>query len=339
MEDFVQDLRVRQLKQWLTEELGHADWQLEIASADASFRRYFRIVLPDKTLIAMDAPPDKEDIKPFIHVATAFKNIGVNVPEIFAQDLTLGFMLLQDFGSTSFLDELNETTAGKLYQDALNALLTLQTAPKPEHESFPPYDEALLMREMALFPDWFLAKHLSITLTTEEQELLNQVFEILRDNALVQPQVWVHRDYHSRNLMIYPDDNPGIIDFQDAVDGAITYDLVSLLRDCYISWSDEQVSEWVAKYLQDLQQRGFCSEVSIDTFCLWFDLMGMQRHLKAIGIFARLNYRDGKPGYLNDIPRTLVYVEKVCEKYPEFAGFAQLIQQKIKPALIKKNPL
>lgn len=339
MNQLDQDLRVEQLQQWLHTELGDVDWSLEVASADASFRRYFRIKLPNKTLIAMDAPPGKEDVAPFVHVATAFKALNVNVPEIFAKDLAQGFMLLQDFGSTCYLDELNQDNADALYQDALDALLTLQSAKKPNDDNMPPYDAALLMREMALFTDWFLAKHLEVELSNDEKAMTQSVFEFLRDNALAQPQVWVHRDYHSRNLMCYSLDNPGIIDFQDAVNGAITYDVVSLLRDCYISWPDEKVYAWLENYLKALKQNNLCKDTDFTTFTRWFDLMGMQRHLKAIGIFSRLNYRDGKSGYLNDIPRTFAYVEAVCKKYSELSQFSHLLQDKIKPILISKSRL
>ena len=327
------DLRLRQLEQWLKSILEDDQWQLEVASADASFRRYFRVLLGDKTLIAMDAPPDKEDIAPFIHAATAFKQRGVNVPDIYARDLAQGFMLLQDFGNTSFLQQLNEQTADEMYSDAMQALLDLQTRHEANETPFPAYDYALLMREMALFSDWFLGRHLSLKLTEDEQQMLADCYEFLCQNALQQPQVWVHRDYHSRNLMAYPQDNPGIIDFQDAVLGAISYDLVSLLRDCYISWPDEKVYTWVEKYLNALQEKGMCMDVAPEEFKRWFDLMGMQRHLKAIGIFSRLNYRDGKPGYLQDIPRTLAYVESVSARYPELAAFEQFLRERIKPAL------
>jgi len=331
----VQDLRKAQLMSWLNNVVEDKSWQLEVASADASFRRYFRLIFKDKTLIAMDAPPDKEDIKPFIKVASAFKSLGVNVPEIYAQDLNQGFMLLQDFGSVCFLDELADDSADKLYQDAMQALQTLQSSEKPGDVKLPAYDAELLMREMALFSDWFIEKHLSLSISDAERETLNSSFEMLRDNALQQPQVWVHRDYHSRNLMVYEADNPGIIDFQDAVHGAITYDLVSLLRDCYISWPDDKIYTWVASYLNGLKAKGICAEVSNEDFIRWFDLMGAQRHLKAIGIFARLNHRDGKSGYLKDIPRTMSYVETVCDKYPELQSFSNLIENKVKPALME----
>ena len=332
-----QDNRLEQLKQWLDEHLQGKNWEIEVASADASFRRYFRVVENGKTMIAMDAPPDKEDIKPFIHVASAFKALNVNVPEIYVQDLEQGFMLIQDFGAGCYLDKLNEQTADALYADAMQALLRLQCSAKPKNEGFPPYDSTLLTNEMNLFRDWFLGRHLEIELDDAVNLLLDTTFVVLKDNALAQEQVWVHRDYHSRNLMIYDADNPGIIDFQDAVEGAITYDLASLLRDCYIAWPDEKVYAWVDKYLQELQARDFCTKVSPDEFKRWFDLMGMQRHLKAIGIFSRLNYRDSKPGYLNDIPRTLAYVENVCGKYPEFAEFSTYITDVVKPKLVVKE--
>ncbi len=337
MENKVTDLRLMQLKQWLNVEFVDVEWRLEVASADASFRRYFRVIFADKTLIAMDAPPDKEDIKPFIQVASALKSLNVNVPEIYAQDLTQGFLLLQDFGAIGYLDQLTADNVDALYHDALNALLNLQSGELAQQPNLPMYDEVLLMREMALFTDWFLAEHLSLTLTDNEHEMLQAIYTLLCDNALEQPQVLVHRDYHSRNLMVYPEDNPGIIDFQDAVQGAVTYDLASLLRDCYISWPDDKVYAWLADYLKALQSKGFCLSTEQETFFRWFDLMGMQRHLKAIGIFSRLNYRDGKSGYLKDIPRTLGYVEQVSQKYPALAPFSQWLSAKVKPAFIEKQ--
>ncbi len=333
MIDFDQDLRVKQLQDWLHKVLEQENWSLEIASADASFRRYFRIKLHEQSLIAMDAPPDKEDIRPFIEVANAFSDVGVNVPEILARDVTQGFMLLEDFGSTSYLGILDADNVDVLYGDALEALLQLQSASRDHPEKFPPYDAPLLQREMALFRDWFLERHLSLVLAADEQAILDVTFTLLTDKALQQPIVWVHRDYHSRNLMHYPTKNPGIIDFQDAVTGPVTYDLVSLLRDCYINWPAEQVHAWVDDYLAELRQTGLCRDVSAEQFQEWFDFMGMQRHLKAIGIFSRLNYRDAKPGYLADIPRTLAYVEQVASRYPQLAEFRQFLNQRISPAL------
>ncbi|MDH3326769.1 MAG: phosphotransferase [Gammaproteobacteria bacterium] len=332
------DKRLEQLKQWLVFALDQEDLDISIASADASFRRYFRVQTPDnsagKTWVVMDAPPDKEDCKPFVKVSTAFHHMKVNVPEIYAQDLTHGFLVLTDFGSTCYLDKLDKESADQLYGDAMNALISLQTNDKPANVTLPPYDNDLLMREMMLFPDWFLTEHLKASPNDATMNMLNDVFSKLSQMALQQPVVWVHRDYHSRNLMFTAKNNPGIIDFQDAVDGPITYDLVSLLRDCYISWPDEKVEGWVKDYLQKLKDNQCCSDVSEETFIKWFDWMGIQRHLKAIGIFARLNYRDGKPGYLMDIPRTLNYVVNVSARYPELADFNQFVSQIKLPEIV-----
>lgn len=331
------DLRLTELTKWLDFALEQQTMEISVASADASFRRYFRVKTPDnvkvKSWIAMDAPPDKEDCKPFVKVATAFHHVGMNVPEIFAQDLSHGFLVLTDFGSTCYLDQLNDDNADRLYGDAMQALLNLQTNDKPHNVTLPLYDKPLLDREMQLFNDWFLAKHVQLELSEHESVGLRLIYDSLIENALAQQQVWVHRDYHSRNLMLTDKNNPGVIDFQDAVDGPITYDLVSLLRDCYISWPLEKVEAWVASYLVQLQSKNMCRDVSLETFMRWFDLMGVQRHLKAIGIFSRLNYRDGKSGYLNDIPRTLNYVQQVSSKYDELAVLNQLITSRILPAM------
>lgn len=325
------DKRLGQLTHWLKRVLNQEEVDISVASADASFRRYYRIQTPQnpagKSWVVMDAPPDKEDCQPFVDVCEAFHQMNVNVPAIVAQDIEQGFLLLTDFGSTCFLDELNETSADQLYGDAMAALLRLQTNEKPKNVSLPPYDDALLMREMMLFPDWFLAKHLNAEPDSLVIKMLTDAFAKLSGMALNQPRVWVHRDYHSRNLMVFDKNNPGVIDFQDAVEGPITYDLVSLLRDCYISWPDAQVNAWASDYLHQLQQKNACLDVSEAEFIKWFDWMGIQRHLKAIGIFARLNYRDGKAGYLLDIPRTLNYVVTVSSRYPELCEFNQFVSQ------------
>lgn len=331
------DKRLVQLSDWLEYALEDKNLEITVASADASFRRYFRVKTADKSWIAMDAPPEKEDCKPFVKVATAFHHLGVSVPEIYAQDLTHGFLVITDFGSRCYLDELNDENADQLYADAMQVLLNLQTNEKPQNVTLPEYDLALLNREMFLFDEWFLGEHLQLSLTDSDKKMLTQTQAQMAELALAQPKVWVHRDYHSRNLMFTEHNNPGVIDFQDAVNGPVTYDLVSLLRDCYIDWPLERVESWVAAYLQQLQQKQFCEDLSFETFMHWFDWMGVQRHMKAIGIFARLNYRDGKSGYLNDIPRTLNYVHTVSAKYPNLNSFNEFIEQKIMPALAAKS--
>ncbi len=308
------DERIELLKVWLNRELKSSRYNLELASSDASFRRYFRVSFNDETLIAMDAPPEQEDSAKFIKTAKMFTTIGVNVPLILAENLPQGFLLLSDLGTRQFMDELSNDSVDKLYGDAMGALLTIQES--GIDVDLPVYDLALLMREVEIFREWYLQKHLNYPLH-EVNEKLDTAFEFLAANALEQPQVVVHRDFHSRNLMISEQHNPAIIDFQDAVIGPVSYDLVSLLRDCYIEWPQEKIQTWVSNYRTRCLQIGILKEVDEKTFQRWFDLMGVQRHLKAAGIFARLNHRDGKPGYLKDIPRTLHYVKEVASRYPE----------------------
>jgi len=319
--------RIALAKAWLNEELGRDDYGFAPASSDASFRRYFRITYDGNSVIIMDAPPEKENAEHFVNVARALFEHGLNVPEIFATDYQQGFVLLSDLGTRTYLNELNASSAQQLYGDALKALLTLQSEVPTEHELFPDYDRELLMNEMQLFADWYLGKHLQLSLSAEQQQRLQQAFTQLADMALSQTQVVVHRDYHSRNLMITDQHNPGIIDFQDAVVGPVTYDLVSLLRDCYIAWPQQEILNWVEGYHQRALEAGVISDVSLETFTRWFDWMGIQRHLKASGIFARLNHRDGKDGYLKDIPRTLGYILQVSENDKELADLHALLTE------------
>ncbi|MEJ2694988.1 MAG: phosphotransferase [Candidatus Thiodiazotropha sp.] len=323
--------RIEALKSWLESLPMIGDYDFEPASGDASFRRYFRITTGDRNYIAMDAPPKKEALSPFLKVARSFEAIGLNVPHVYAEDLPQGFLLLEDLGSTLYLDRLNTDSVERLYGDALGALATIQAC--GPREGLPPYDRDLLMREMELFREWLLEGELHLTLSQAEHEMLGRTFSALADNALQQPQVCVHRDYHSRNLMVTPRHNPGILDFQDAVVGPVTYDLVSLLRDCYISWPREQVEGWVRGYCELALQSGVLRAEHEADFLAWFDLMGVQRHLKASGIFARLNRRDGKPGYLGDIPRTLGYILPLAERYPLLIGIERLLRSKVLPAL------
>ncbi len=315
-ENHAQALRRQTLLSWLQQALGHVPFTLEPASSDASFRQYFRVRYGDNSLIVMDAPPEHEDCRPFVHIARLFLEIGLHVPKILAQDLERGFLLLSDLGTTLMQDALDEHSVARLYGDALGALLMLQ-ARGPRDGTLPPYDQALLMREMRLFPEWFLERHLHITLTASQQEAMESVYLSLAHSALEQPRVCVHRDYHSRNLLVTERNNPGIVDFQDAVVGPVTYDLVSLLRDCYIDWPKARVEDWALGYRQLAHRSGILQEEDEAQFLRWFDLMGVQRHLKALGIFARLHHRDGKPGYLNALPRTLGYVLDVTARYAE----------------------
>jgi len=374
--------RLEKIQHWLQSQ-GIRDYQIAPASADASFRRYFRVTYKDvgnpgvvgnerqgtpvdggETLIVMDAPPQKEDCGPFIHMAKLLEDMGLHVPHLLNSDLQQGFLLLSDLGSEQYLPHLNSDTVDRLYGDAMEALLTMQRSHDPRIQSLPVYDRKLLMTEMELFREWLLKQHLGLKLSDVEEKMLDQAFAWLAESALQQPRVFVHRDYHSRNLMIcgsalsliadaedllsvpgatlvsvpdvarihsVPGDTPGILDFQDAVYGPITYDLVSLLRDCYIDWPREQVENWVRDYHRACS--GPAAEVDFDRFLAWFDLMGVQRHFKASGIFARLNHRDGKPGYLKDIPRTLAYVTQIAGDYPPLQAVAELIQEQVLPRL------
>ncbi len=325
--------RFDELTHWLRQDVGLPVFEIAPASSDASFRRYFRVQHAGHSHIVMDAPPDKENCHPFVNVAHAFHLRGLHVPRVLHANLERGFLLLTDLGDRQYLGELNPHNADQLYGDALDTLLKLQHPGTPPDGALPPYDLPLLMREMALFRDWFMAQHLGITPSDAVTTLLDNTFNRLAQAALEQPQVWVHRDYHSRNLMVTEQNNPGVLDFQDAVIGAVTYDLVSLLRDCYIAWPRQQVEEWVVKYHGQATQAGILGNVSPAQFLCWFDLMGVQRHLKAIGIFARLNIRDGKPGYLKDIPRTFGYVLEVSHRHQELAEFHQFLQDNIVPRM------
>lgn len=331
METTLTDKRLVELTEWLKNTFGQDELNISVASADASFRRYFRVQTPNnpagKSWVVMDAPPDKEDCQLFVDISTAFRDVNVNVPEVYAQDIKRGFLVLTDFGNTCYLDKLNENTADKLYGDAMDVLVNLQLNEKPKNITLPRYDDALLTKEMMLLPEWFLAKHMKVSIDEQTQTMLNNTFHQLSKMALKQPVVWVHRDYHSRNLMLTEKNNPGVIDFQDAVDGPITYDLVSLLRDCYISWPDEKITAWVCAYLKKLQDKNVCADVSEQQFIKWFDWMGLQRHIKVLGIFSRLYYRDGKAGYLSDMPLTLDYVLGVSSRYPELAEFNQYMSK------------
>ena len=326
--------RTSRMFQWLKDH-GYPVRDLQPASSDASFRRYLRADMGDATHIVMDAPPENENCRPFVDIARALFDAGLNVPRILEEDLDQGFLLLDDLGDRQYLDELNSDTVERLYGDAIGALVALQTG-GPRHEEIPPYDEALLMQEMELFREWFIGMHLALELSTEEQAVISDAFALLADNALQQPKVCVHRDYHSRNLMVTDTHNPGILDFQDAVYGPVTYDLVSLLRDCYIAWPREQVEDWALGFHELAMQSGILNRdlhADEQQFLRWFDLMGVQRHLKAIGIFARLFHRDNKDGYLKDIPRTMAYVEEVSDRYEELNTLHKFIVERVRPAM------
>lgn len=314
--------RLTQLQQWLDSLSENNYKNLEPASADASFRQYFRVTddKNNRTCIVMDAPPEKENCRPFLQVTELIRNVGVNAPAIISMDMKQGFILLDDLGTKPYLDHLDKSSADNLYIDAIEALINMQKI----DAILPSYDEQLLQSEMDLFETWYLNRHLDIELNEAQKSILGNTFDLLIQNAIEQPQVFVHRDYHSRNLMITDKNNPGVIDYQDAVIGPITYDLVSLFKDCYIEWPREKVELWLDLYLARITPARLIDK---ETLLRWFDLMGVQRHLKVLGIFARLNYRDGKPQYLDDMPLTLKYVVDTCDSYDELRPLQQLLKE------------
>ena len=314
--------RLSTLQNWVSDQCAVPNLELTPASSDASFRRYFRAVLPDRSVVVMDAPPEHEDCRPFIHVAGLFAD--VHVPKIHASDLDQGFLLLEDLGSTTYLDVLDADNARALYLDAIDALVRIQLASRPG--VLPDYDAALLTREMSLFPDWFAGTHLKKPFTLAQRKVWDEAVELIVANVLAQPKVFVHRDYHSRNLMLSAGDNPGVIDFQDAVYGPITYDLVSLLKDAYVEWDEEFCLDLVIRYWEKARKAGLPVDPSIDQLYRDYEWMGVQRHLKVAGIFARLCHRDGKDGYLNDIPRVLTYLKRACNRYVELRPLGELIR-------------
>jgi N-acetylmuramate 1-kinase len=339
--------RQQLLTDWLKSQYPDHPFTLAPASADASFRRYFRATFSDHTLIVMDAPPAQEDCRPFIKIAHLFSEAGVNVPQIIAQDLQQGFLLLSDLGNTTYLQVLNTDSARQLYGDACNALVQMQLASK--EGVLPPYDEALLLREMRLFPEWYIAKHLGIALNEKQRATLETAFQRIVQNNLAQPRVYVHRDYHSRNLM-YIDPtlsptslpfmgerasaslresllNPGILDFQDAVYGPITYDLVSLFKDAYIGWREADILDWLIRHWEKARAAGLPVHADFGEFYRDYEWMGVQRHLKVLGIFARLYHRDGKEGYLKDMPLVMNYLRKACERYIDLKPLLKLLDE------------
>jgi aminoglycoside/choline kinase family phosphotransferase len=332
------DPRLARLRHWLEHDLGFADFAVAPASADASFRRYFRVTRDGHVpLIVMDAPPGKEDVGPFLRVAAMLAEIGVHAPRVLKTSLEDGFLLLSDLGTRMYLAELGMPgRADALYDDALDALVRIQCNGVDAALQLPPYSDKLLRFEMNLLPEWLLQRHLGLRMSDAESTLLQRSMDALIANALEQPQVFVHRDYHSRNLMVCPDANPGILDFQDAVRGGLTYDLVSLLRDSYIAWPQDDVVRWALSFRRKLVAAGRDAGGDDAQFLRWFDLMGVQRHLKIGGIFARLWHRDGKRGYLADIPRTLQYAVGSCRRHGDFAALGEFIEQRVLPAVVAK---
>ena len=319
------DARRSALERWLAGYYGGARFILTPASEDASFRRYFRARLEDgRTAIAMDAPPEKEDCRPFVRVAAMLREAGLHAPEVLAEDLAQGFLLLSDLGTRTYLRELEPGNAARLFGDATDALVRWQLATRAG--ALPPYDEALLRREMRLFPEWYVGRHLKKEFDAAQAESLETIFRLLVQSALGQPAVYVHRDYMPRNLMVC-EPNPGVLDFQDAVLGPISYDVVSLFRDAFVSWEEAQVLDWTARYWEKAKRAGLPVAQDFGEFWRAFEWMGLQRHLKVLGIFARIRYRDGKPKYLEDAPRFLAYASSVAKRYAALAPLQRLLDE------------
>jgi N-acetylmuramate 1-kinase len=334
------DARIALIRDWLATDLGwRRDCRLEPASADASFRRYFRVWGPEGgTHVIMDAPPGKEDTAPYLKVTALLRGCGVHVPEVEAADTARGLLLLEDLGATHMLARLRAGgDPDLLYGEALAALLDIQLRGTEAARALPSYDAAALEREMRLMPEWFCARHLRLEPDAAMAALLHETFAFLIREALAQPVVLVHRDYHSRNLMITAERSPGIIDFQDALAGPIGYDLVSLLKDCYIAWPRARVEGWVEAHRARLRAGGAHAGADREEFLRWFDLIGLQRHIKVLGIFARLHYRDGKRGYLADLPLTLEYVRTTAARYDELKRFSDWTERALVAGLAAAN--
>ena len=326
------DIRLEEINQWVQDDLGINNSTIEPASSDASFRRYFRVSSGEGTTIIMDAPPDKENCDPFIDITKRLLESGINSPEIVAYQPEKGFLMLSDLGNTMYLDKLTDGNADLLYHAAIDSLITMQI--HTDTTDLPEYNDQLLQQEMELFHNWLVEKHLGLSV---DKKWLKATFSFLAQSALDQPQVFVHRDYHSRNLTWQTGQAPGVLDFQDAVLGPISYDLVSLLLDCYIKWPRDRVVSWLKYYCETIRQKDPTINFSDAEFIRWFDLMGVQRHLKASGIFARLWHRDGKKGYLNDIPRTLSYIIDISGKYPELKDLKHCLLTKVIPTIKEKQ--
>ena len=322
--------RNEEIQAWLEAQFPGQPFTLAPASADASFRRYLRASFSDgRTCIVMDAPPEHEDVRPWLHVQQLFHAAGAHVPEVIAQDPARGFLLLSDLGSTTYLAALEAgTDAEPLYRAALDTLVAIQRASQPA--ALPAYDRALLKRELDLFPDWYIGKHVTIPFDAAQRNALEAVFEKILAVNLAEPRVFVHRDYHSRNLMVdgtQSDMKPGVIDFQDAVYGPITYDLVSLFKDAYIEWDEERTLDWLVRYWEKARQAGLPVRPDFGDFFRDYEWMGVQRHVKVLGIFARLYHRDGKDGYLKDMPRVAKYLRATCARYGELTPLLRLLDK------------
>jgi aminoglycoside/choline kinase family phosphotransferase len=317
--------RLEQLEHWLRAGCGLQGSRLTPASSDASFRRYFRAHLAGGgTRIVMDAPPEHEDCRPFVRIAALLREAGLNAPEVHASDFAQGFLLLSDLGTTTYLDAVKAGNPDPLYRDAIGALVCMQAASQPG--VLPEYDRAVLLRELMLFPDWYIARQHGRELSGKEHAMLMTTFERILENNLAQPRVYVHRDYHSRNLMVARP-NPGVLDFQDAVYGPVTYDLVSLLRDAYVEWQEPQVIDWAVRHWETARAAGVPVQPDFGEFYRDFDWMGVQRHLKVLGIFARLALRDGKRGYLDDQPLVMRYLRRACARYSQLGPLGVLLEE------------
>ena len=318
--------RQQELTEWLCSLFPNQQFALTPASADASFRRYFRATFADgQTRVVMDAPPEHENCRPFLHIAKLFEEAGTHVPHVYAQDLEQGFLLLSDLGDTTYLQALSAANARDLYGAATDALIKIQLASR--EGELPAYDQALLLREMRLFPEWYIARHLDIPISDAQNARLEALFARIIANNLAQPRVFVHRDYHSRNLMKLEVDNPGILDFQDAVYGPITYDLASLFKDAYIRWEEAEIIDWLIRYWERARKAGLPVPSDFSGFYRDYEWMGVQRHLKVLGIFARLYHRDGKDGYLKDLPLVMAYLRAACERYIDLNPLLELLDE------------
>jgi hypothetical protein len=327
------DPRLQSLERWIAGLPGPPVDRIVPASSDASFRRYFRVHRADVTLIAMDAPPEHETLDAWLRVARILAATGVHVPPVIAVDAEQGFVLIGDLGRQHYLDAIGAGADPEpLYEDAIDALVRMQSGGATLAAALPAYDRALLMREMELFSEWFIARHLGLAPGPPERRKIADAFEWLCDQALAQPVVLVHRDYHSRNLLVRADGNPGVVDFQDAVRGPVTYDLVSLLKDCYVVWPARRLNAWLDRYRQRAGEAGLDVGANRPQFLHWFDTMGLQRHIKVLGIFARLWHRDGKSGYLADLPRVLDYALAATSTLPALATFDAYLRGEVVPA-------
>jgi aminoglycoside/choline kinase family phosphotransferase len=332
------DARLALIDEWLSRELRLPAQRIEPASSDASFRRYFRVFRDGASYIVMDAPPPREDVRPYLKVTRLLESLGVHVPHVHEADAARGLLLLEDLGTALYLERLTAgDDPGPLYRDALAALAVIQLRGAEASAALPPYDRTPLAAELALMPEWLLARHLSLPPAAVQDAVIADSFAFLIREALAQPKVFVHRDYHSRNLMVARERSPGILDFQDALCGPVGYDLVSLLKDCYIAWPRARVVEWVREFRALLSREGGAAGAGEAEFLRWFDLVGVQRHIKVLGIFCRLWYRDGKSGYLADLPRVLDYVRDTCGRYHELAALGRFLDEQVTAALPGAN--